>query len=224
MTSERSRPLGADRPGHAWVAGCPAGLAVAIVAVAVATDALRRCLNRTSGLARDMAELAVLSRTDPLTGLHNRRHVEQQLAAAASAARRHHWPLSVLFIDIDSFKRINDQWGYEAGDDVLRAVADQVRVVLRAEDVVGRWGGEEFMAVLPITDLAGAVLVAERIRVAVACHAVRIDDRQMDMTVSVGCASGDGEAAELIRQATGALRQAKRAGKNRVVAADPPAE
>ena len=224
MTSERSRRQGAGWPGHAWFAGCPAGLAVAVVAVAVATDALRRCLNRTARLARETAALTVLSRTDPLTGLHNRRHVEELLTAAVSAARRHQRPLSVLFIDIDSFKRINDQWGYEAGDDVLRAVGHLVRAVLRAEDVVGRWGGEEFVAVLPTTDLPSAVVVAERIRAGVACHAGRIDGRQMDVTVSVGCAAGGGEAAELIRQASGALRRAKRAGKNRVVVADPSAQ
>jgi diguanylate cyclase (GGDEF)-like protein len=224
MASERSRADEADRPGRGRVAGCPAVVAVAVVAVAVAANALRRCLNRTSRLGRVTDELTVLSRTDPLTGLSNRRHLEEQLAAAVSAARRHDRPLSVLFIDIDSFKRINDQSGYEAGDDALRTVGDRVRLALRTEDLLGRWGGEEFVAVLPTTGLAGAVAVAERVRAAIAANPVRTGDSQADVTVSVGCASGDGDPAGLIRQASGALRQAKRAGKNRVVAADPPAE
>ncbi|HYT38174.1 MAG TPA: GGDEF domain-containing protein, partial [Acidimicrobiia bacterium] len=100
----------------------------AVAAVAVAANALARCLHRTARLARETAELSVLSRTDPLTDLHNRRHVEEYLAAAVSAARRHHLPLSVLFVDIDSFKRINDQEGYEAGDEVLRVVSDRIRL------------------------------------------------------------------------------------------------
>ena len=225
MASERSRAVEADRPDQGWVPGCPALLAVAaVVAVGVAGGALRRCLNRTARLARETAVLSVLSRTDPLTGLPNRRHLEEQLEAAVSAARRHGRPLSVLFIDIDSFKRINDQSGYEAGDDVLRTVGDRVRLALRTEDLVGRWGGEEFVAVLPTTDLSGAVAVAERVRAAVASYPVSFDDRQADVTVSVGCASGGGEPAELIRQSSGALRQAKRAGTNRVLAADPPAD
>src|SRR5438067_8677670 len=164
MTSERSG-VGGARPGGARLRlPSPAVLTALAVSVAVVGDALLRCLNRTSRLTRETQDLAVLSRTDPLTGLYNRRHVEEHLAAAASAARRHHQPLSVLFIDIDRFKAINDQAGYEAGDEVLRAVADRVRAALRTEDVVGRWGGDEFLAVLAATDLTGAKTVAERIR------------------------------------------------------------
>src|SRR5207244_12755948 len=107
------------------------------------------CLNRTARLARETAELTLLARTDPLTGLHNRRHMEEHLAAAVSAARRHHQPLSVLFIDIDSFKRINDESGYEAGDDVLRTVGDRVRLALRTEDLVGRWAGAAVSSGVP---------------------------------------------------------------------------
>jgi len=221
--SERSGADETGGPGSAPIVGVAGLVAVAAVAaVAVAANALARCLHRTARLARETAELSVLSRTDPLTDLHNRRHVEEYLAAAVSAARRHHLPLSVLFVDIDSFKRINDQEGYEAGDEVLRVVSDRIRLALRTEDLVGRWGGEEFVAVLPTTDLAGAVVVAERIRAAVASHPVTIDGRDTEVTVSVGCASGGGEPAELIRRASCALRQAKKAGKNRVVAADPP--
>jgi len=221
MANERSAADWADRPDEARTAPSPAVLAVVVVAAALVADAVLRCFQRTSRLTREIRELAELARTDPLTGLHNRRHVEEHLAAAVSAARRHHQPLSVLFIDIDNFKGINDKLGYEAGDEVLRAVGDRVRIALRTEDLVGRWGGEEFVAVLATTDLAGAVAVAERVRAAIACDAVGVEDRDTDVTASVGCASGDGEPGDLIRRASRALREAKRAGKNRVVAADP---
>jgi two-component system cell cycle response regulator len=225
MASERSRVGGAERPAAARLRlTFPVVLAAVAVSVAVVADAMIRCLNRTARLTREIRELAVLSRTDPLTGLYNRRHVEEHLAAAASAARRHQQPLSVLFIDIDRFKAINDQAGYEAGDEVLRAVADRLRAALRTEDVVGRWGGDEFLAVLPTTDLAGAKAVADRVRAEVASRPVPIDDTDTHPTVSVGCVSGEGDPAVLIRQASRAVRRAKQAGKNRAVAADPSTE
>jgi two-component system, cell cycle response regulator len=200
-------------PGTGGAAG-PA--AVVVVAVVVAATGLVRCLTRNSGLARQTRELALLAQTDPLTGLHNRRHVGEHLATALSAARRHHHPTSVLFIDIDNFKRINDQSGYEAGDAVLRAVAARVGVGLRSEDILGRWGGEEFVAVLPMTDSAGALAVAERVRTAVAAYPVH---QATHVTVSIGSASNSDDASDLIRRASRALQKAKQAGKNRVVAA-----
>jgi two-component system, cell cycle response regulator len=216
MANNRSRSDARARPRR------PAFLPVLLVAAAVAADALVRCLHRTWRLTRETRQLTLLSRIDPLTGLHNRRHTEEQLAIAVSAARRHRQPLSVLFLDIDGFKHINDELGYDSGDEVLRAVGERMRHALRAEDLVGRWGGEEFVAVLPTTDLAGAVVVAERVRAAVALEPVCVVDRDTHVTVSVGCASGVGEPAELILEAGRALRQAKRAGKNRVIAAGSP--
>ena len=225
MASERARAGGAERPGAARLRlSSPVVVAALAVSAAVVADALLRCANRTARLTRETRELAVLSRTDPLTGLYNRRHVEEHLVAAASAARRHHQPLSVLFIDVDHFKAINDQAGYEAGDEVLRAVAGRLRAALRTEDVVGRWGGDEFLAVLATTDLAGARAVAERVRAKVAARPVPIDETDTHLTVSVGCVSGEDEPAALIRRASRAVRQAKQAGKNRTVAAGPSAE
>jgi len=224
MPNECSRPDGdgwSEADGGRWSPALLAGIAGAAVLVAAA---LRRCLHGTARLARESAELSVLARTDPLTGLHNRRHMEEHLAPVVSAARRHHHSLAVLFVDIDSFKRVNDRWGYEAGDDVLQAVGERIRLALRAEDLVGRWGGEEFLVVLPETDLAGAVIVGERVRAAIACRAVSAGERDIQVTVSVGCTSGVVEPPELIRQATRALRRAKLAGKNQVVAADHTAE
>lgn len=206
--------------------------AVAFVGGAFAVSALFRCLHRTSELARQSAQiadlarqteqLADLARTDPLTGLPNRRHLEEHLAALVSAARRYDHPLSVLFIDIDNFKQVNDEMGYEQGDEVLREVGERLRVTVRAEDLVGRWGGEEFVAVLPMTGSAGAVGLAERLRSAIACAPVVTPAAEVRVTVSVGCTSGVFPATELVRQASGALRRAKRDGRNRVVATESP--
>jgi diguanylate cyclase (GGDEF)-like protein len=195
------------------------------VAVVTFVEMVVTCYRRTSRLSREIRMLTVLSGTDSLTGLPNRRHIEEHLAVAGSAARRHGQPLSLLFIDIDSFKRVNDESGYEAGDEVLWAVGDRVRVALRAEDVVGRWGGEEFVAVLPTTDLPGALSVAERIREAVAEEVIPIENGDVSVTVSIGCASGGADdPSDLIRQASHAVREAKAAGKNQVVAAAHPCE
>lgn len=209
------------RAGDAGASGTAALRAALVVAVAVAGDSLVRCLRRTSRLAEETQRLAELSRTDGLTGLSNRLHLEEHLTAAVSASRRHCHPLSVLFIDIDSFKQINDAHGYEVGDEVLRAVADRLRATIRTEDVIGRWGGEEFVVILPSTDLTGAATSAERLRDALDRTAIAAADLDVHVTVSVGCASGGAEPADLIRQASRALRQAKLGGRNRVVAADP---
>ncbi len=210
-----------ERTGDVGASGSAALRAALVVAVAVAGDSLVRCLRRTSRLAEETQRLAELSRTDGLTGLSNRFHLEEHLAAAMRASRRHGHPLSVLFIDIDSFKHINDTFGYEAGDEVLRAVADRLRCTIRTEDLVARWGGEEFIVILPATDLAGGVASAERLCDAVDRKAIAVADLDVHVTVSVGCASDGCDPTDLIRQASRALRQAKLAGRNRVVAADP---
>lgn len=222
MASSWTECEGADHSGDGRNDPRRALLVIAAVAGGTTVQALLRCFRRTSRLARETHQLTVLSRSDPLTGLPNRRYIDDHLAASLSATRRHDHPLSVLFIDIDGFKQINDRSGYEAGDDVLRAIADRIRSALRIEDLVGRWGGEEFLAVLTHTDLPGAAVVAERVRAAVANQTVPLHTGDTAVTVSVGCTSGAGDPADLIRRASHALREAKQAGKNRVVAAVPP--
>jgi diguanylate cyclase (GGDEF)-like protein len=157
---------------------------------------------------------------DPLTGLANRRFILTQLTGAVSAARRHGRALSVAVIDIDHFKGVNDAHGHAAGDRVLAAVAGSMREHLRAEDQLGRLGGEEFLALLPDADAHAAATAAEKLRSEVASLAVEHEGRDLGVTISAGWAAWDGEAPEaLLRRADEALYEAKRGGRDRVAGA-----
>ena len=182
---------------------------LARVRAAARIKALQDALHRKS------AELDRLSRTDALTGLHNRRHVEEQLRAQESAARRHGYPLAVLVIDVDHFKRYNDAHGHAAGDVVLPAVAQRLRSTARFEDVVGRWGGEEFVVLAPYTDVAAGVALAERLRTAVA-------RANSGVTISVGgAAAASPTVTDLLATADANLYAAKDAGRNCVIVTRP---
>ena len=167
-------------------------------------------------------ELTEATRSDHLTGLANRRHVDEHLAMAASAARRHRQPMSLVLVDVDHLKRINDAVGHAGGDAVIRTIATRLARVLRGEDMAGRWGGDEFLVVAPSTDLDGAWRLGERIREAASASPVAIDpDHDVLVTVSIGSSTGPGDDLEAqLRQAENALEQARQAGRNRVVVTD----
>lgn len=165
-------------------------------------------------------DLDRLTRTDGLTGLNNRWHLEHELSRLHSDCSRHGDPLSVLILDLDHFKQINDTHGHGAGDRVLRAFADRMQAELRAGDVGGRWGGEEFLVVLPRTDLDGALEIADRIRIAAAAEPVTVSGDPIGVTVSGGCAVGPGPSSEgLVHRADTALYRAKLEGRDRIAAA-----
>ena len=174
-------------------------------------------------LRRRNNELDFFSRLDGLTGLWNRRHMEERLDALCSGSRRHGYPVSVLVIDLDRFKSVNDQHGHGGGDVVLKAAADSIRAHTRTEDVVGRWGGEEFIVVVPYIGPIGAKTVAERVRAAVECGAITLDDgTEVHMTASIGVCTRAGESAhpgELFESADRALYEAKNSGRNQVAIA-----
>jgi two-component system cell cycle response regulator len=164
-------------------------------------------------------ELRRLSHTDALTGLGNRLHVEEQLSQRCSAARRYREPISVALFDIDHFKQVNDTYGHPAGDLVLREFARRLCHELRADDIACRWGGEEFLVILPRTGLDEAKTVAERIRTSIAATPMPADDLKIAVTVSGGCAVGrDNSPDDLVKVADVRLYEAKAAGRNRIVA------
>jgi diguanylate cyclase (GGDEF)-like protein len=185
-----------------------------------------RAAARTKTLQEELVgqyrRLETMLHEDPLTGLFNRRYVLTRLAGLISGARRHGRPLSVAMIDIDHFKRVNDAHGHEAGDAALVATTIAMRDRMRAEDELGRLGGEEFLALLPDADAAAAAVVAESLRASVENTRARIEGLDLAVTVSVGWATWDGEedADELVKRADKALFVAKRAGRNAVRGAE----
>ena len=163
-------------------------------------------------------QLRAMSRTDSLTGLANRRRLQDHLLSVCSAAQRHGHSVGVLMVDVDHFKAINDTFGHDAGDVVLRIVASRIAAACRLEDLAGRWGGEEFVVVAPLTDPGGATDLGERVRMGVAGKPIEMDNGSaIDISVSVGCAGGSDDPDALLRAADASLYEAKRTGRNRVV-------
>jgi len=165
-------------------------------------------------------EMAVI---DGLTGLHNRRYLDSHLQTLFDRAVARRRPLSVMITDLDRFKSINDTHGHDGGDDVLREFARRLRKNVRGIDLACRFGGEEFVVVMPDTDGAVAEKVAERIRaeIAQAPFAIGADGKAIEVTVSVGVSSllkGTDSVAALMKRADLALYEAKSGGRNRVVA------
>jgi two-component system, cell cycle response regulator len=185
-----------------------------------------RAAARTKNLQEELVgqyrRLETMLHEDPLTGLFNRRYVLTRLAGLISGARRHGRSLSVAMIDIDHFKRVNDVHGHEAGDAALVTTTIAMRDRMRAEDELGRLGGEEFLALLPDADAGAAAVVAESLRASVGSARTRIDGLDLAVTVSVGWAAWNGEedADALVKRADKALFVAKRAGRNAVRGAE----
>jgi two-component system cell cycle response regulator len=161
-------------------------------------------------------ELAV---TDQLTGLHNRRYMTGQLGALVNRAVRGGDPVSALMIDIDHFKKINDGFGHDVGDEVLREFSVRLASNVRAIDLPCRYGGEEFVVIMPDTSLEDAHRIAERIRLHVAGSPFRVGNEPLSVTISIGVAAtgGAGDSAEaLLKRADEAVYAAKAAGRNAV--------
>lgn len=183
--------------------------------------ALNRELEAALATQRELqSQLLELARTDPLTGLHNRRYLRERLDAELQRARRTPRPLCLLLLDVDHFKRINDQYGHLVGDDVLVELSRRLRGSLRASDLVARWGGEEFCVALLDTDPTAACAVAEALRMRVAGPAFETRSGPVPATISVGVAAVHPEQLDVddtLRRADLALYEAKRRGRDRVV-------
>ena len=171
---------------------------------------------------RDNVQLSIeMAITDALTGLYNRRDMETHVGTLVDQANSRGKPLSVLILDIDYFKSINDTHGHDAGDDVLQDFAIRIRKSIRGIDLACRYGGEEFVVVMPETDMAVATMVAERLRRRIASEPFPIQKgaRMIEVTISIGIAAlgPNDNAAAVIKRADQALYRAKRDGRNRVV-------
>lgn len=174
--------------------------------------------------------LTYIGLTDALTNVSNRRYVEQRILEEIGRARRQQYSIACMYLDIDFFKKINDQYGHQSGDDVLKEVASRIKAELRLSDTLGRFGGEEFVVILVSANAQDAVQVAERIRLSIAATPFTLSMAgDCDASISIGVASlpearnqGDINtlAGELLWRADRALYQAKEQGRNRVCQAD----
>jgi diguanylate cyclase (GGDEF)-like protein len=195
----------------------------ALVAEREANELLeKRVSERTAALLTANQKLEELSTSDALTGLKNRRFLDQVLQTECCRCQRYRHSLALLLLDIDHFKRFNDDWGHDVGDDCLRQVAAVLANEMRTPiDHVARYGGEEFCVVMPETDLEGAYIVAERIRAAVEAMMFSVGEHRVPVTVSIGVAAtvppDDDYYRELLKQADVMLYQAKGAGRNCVM-------
>ncbi len=168
-------------------------------------------------LYNDVENLAI---TDGLTRMHTRRHLNERFEEEFGRAKLKKSPLSFLMIDVDHFKKVNDQYGHLTGDMVLREVARIIAAQIREIDIAGRYGGEEFCVILPDTDKPGALVVAERIRCAVFEDKIKAYDAALTISVSVGVAGFPDDALqmeELLDKSDWALYRAKKSGRNRVL-------
>ncbi len=175
-----------------------------------------------SQLQITLDELATMSRIDGLTQIYNRRHWQESLEQEYAKARRHDKKLSLIMLDLDYFKLLNDNYGHQCGDMVLTEVSALIGDLLRVEDIFGRYGGEEFAIVLPETNLSGAKELAERICRKVATTKLHYNDELLEVTISLGVAqlSGNESSYEaIITHADSALYQAKAQGRNQVCSA-----
>ncbi len=172
-------------------------------------------------LKQEEEQLRHLAQTDELTGLANHAQVISVLTAALDQARRQATPLCVVMADLDHFKFINDTHGHLVGDGVLREVAARLRAAVRDADVVGRYGGEEFMVVFHNTPLSTAQEISERVCLRVASSPINVQSHTVDITISLGLAHArtDEDVATLIQRADAALYAAKGQGRNRVIVA-----
>ncbi|MGK7928390.1 MAG: diguanylate cyclase [Spirulina sp.] len=172
-------------------------------------------------LKKALAELEKLATTDPLTGISNRRYLLALGEREFRRVCRYNRPFSILMLDLDRFKNINDTYGHEIGDDVLKKIAKVTANALRSVDSFGRFGGEEFVVLLPETNLKDAIEVAERIGQNIAEMQFFHLEKMIGVTTSIGVSSyqvGDRRIDDIIRRADKGLYQAKRSGRNRVIA------
>jgi len=175
-------------------------------------------LEEIAELRRSLAELSELVRTDPLTGIANYRYFILALEQEMERTRRSAQPTTLIMLDIDHFKQVNDQWGHEVGNQALIHITELMQQSIRKLDIPCRYGGEEFAIILPNTDLAASIPVAERLRQSIEETPLQADGERITMTVSLGIDTfatvEEVHAEELVRRTDHYLYQAKQEGRN----------
>ncbi len=197
-------------------------ITLGLVLATLATEALLIFRPMVRSIARYARELLRLATTDPLTGILNRHSFLERGQSEIARARRTGRPTSVLMLDADHFKRINDSFGHAGGDATLQALTRTMGSLIRSTDLLGRLGGEEFSILMPATSQEDAARLAERLREAIAALTLRHGGREIQITASIGvagAAAGEADLTRLLREADQALYAAKEAGRNRVAAA-----
>jgi diguanylate cyclase (GGDEF)-like protein len=181
-------------------------------------------LDELKQLRRDVAQLSEQAHSDALTGLHNYRYFHQTLPLEMERTRRSGQPLALILLDIDHFKKFNDQWGHELGNRALIHVAHLISLAVRKLDMACRFGGEEFVVILPATDLGQAAVVAERLREMVESTPLKDAGREIHITASLGVDEFKLQHADtpemLLQRVDAWLYHAKAAGRNRVAGPD----
>lgn len=199
----------------------PDELEARIFAALRTRNSQRELRQRNTELESMLHHVEAMAITDPLTGLFNRRRLDDVLRREWAVTQRYKNSLSCIMIDIDHFKKINDQYGHAAGDDVLKQVATLVRSRLREVDLAARFGGEEFVILLPQTDKEGALILAERLRSTICEKPIPANGKDLTVTASFGVSANrdvvEGDPEDLLRGADIALYHAKNDGRNRVV-------
>ncbi|WP_260294010.1 GGDEF domain-containing protein [Sedimenticola hydrogenitrophicus] len=186
----------------------------------------RRCehIDALNALRRELEELAELVLTDPLTRLFNYRHFSQALEQERERTHRNGQPTALIMLDLDRFKEVNDVWGHEVGNQVLRHVAEQMLTLLRKIDIPCRYGGEEFALILPGTPLPRAINAAERLRAAIEASPVMVEGKPLFVTASMGVSvfqrNSHFSAEAFVKQVDCLLYEAKARGRNRVAHPD----
>ncbi len=187
------------------------------------TDFLRAFASQTA-IALENARLYTQAVTDNMTRLYNRKYMDERIFEEMVRSRRYKRECSLILLDIDRFKRVNDTYGHHAGDAVLEAVADALRENRRSSDILGRYGGEEFILLLTETNLDGAQIFAERLRVSIADLAIAFGEERLKITISCGVATYtpdlQNDLTAFVRKADEAMYRAKELGRNRICAAE----
>jgi len=189
-------------------------------AIGIMRDVTDR-ITAANELSKAYKKMDVLAHTDHLTQLSNRLDMIKKINYECTRFERYGIQFSIAIGDLDDFKEINDTYGHQAGDEVLRKIAQLLKSSVRKQDIVGRWGGEEFILMYPDTNLKGAIIVTEKIRKAIEDSVFEYDKKKLHTTITFGVATYDGkmDINECIRIADGALYEGKKSGKNCAIGA-----